>query len=96
VDTRLIDALNKSAACVGADPKLFDAIEPMTAARGLAYCARCTAVALCRTVLRPGRTGYDGVAAAAVYRNGRVVVSLARDSQTRALVSVLLERSHPQ
>ena len=94
MERRDLDELNRRAACRGAEPRLFDAVEPRAALVGLSFCAHCEVVALCKKVLRPGRTHYDGVAAAAVYRNGRIVASLARDSHTRQLVSTI-ERSHP-
>ena len=96
MDRAVIDRLNRDAPCAGADPVLFDQTEPRLAIYALAYCARCPVTSLCRTVVRPGRSWYDGIAAAAVYRNGRVVASLTRDRRTRELVSTLLpDRSHP-
>ena len=89
MDRRALDAFHAAAACVDADPALFDESDPTLAARALGYCSRCTAVAACRAIVKPGRSHYDGVAAAAVYRNGRVIVSLARDRHTRALVSTI-------
>lgn len=90
----MIDALNQSAECRDAPPNLFDATELHQAAQGLSYCATCIVTVLCRAVIRPGRTYYDGIAGGSVYRNGRVVASLTRDSQTRQLVSTMKPRSH--
>jgi hypothetical protein len=50
----------------------------LTAAEGLAYCARCQVIRLCNTVLAPSRTEYDGIAAAAVWRSGRRIGTLTR------------------
>ena len=70
------DALNRDASCGGADPRLFDATELLTASPGLAYCARCPVTRLCTIVLDPVFNQYDGIAGGAVYKNGRRVATL--------------------
>lgn len=69
-----------AAACVGADPALFDHTTYPEAQLALSYCATCRIVDLCMEVVRPGKSGFDGVAAAVVWRNGYRVRS---DNTTR-------------
>lgn len=61
------------AACVGADPKLFDAITADDTEDALSYCDRCTVIAQCETYVRPKQSYFDGVAAGKVWRNGAPV-----------------------
>lgn len=63
--------LHRNAACRNAEPYIFDATDMLTAAPGLAYCAQCPVIRLCEKVLKPGIVGYDGIAAASVWRAGR-------------------------
>ncbi len=61
------------AACVGADPHLFDAVKGMRALEALLYCDRCPVVTECDRIVAPRRSYYDGVAAGRVWNNGRIV-----------------------
>ena len=64
------------AACIGADPRLFDAMSGETAEDALSYCDRCPVVKECETVVRPKKSYFDGVAAGRIWSNG-VPVELA-------------------
>lgn len=68
------------AACVGADPGLFDDTTYPRALSGLGYCEVCPVIDLCMDTVRPSRSGFDGVAAGVVWRNGYRV---RRDNSTR-------------
>lgn len=64
-------------ACVGEDPRLFDAINETTgkveyamALRALSICSGCQIPDACNTAVRPQRSSFDGVAAGKVWRNG--------------------------
>jgi len=61
------------AACLRADPALFEATSGERAADALSYCERCTVVKECEELVRPRRSYFDGVAAGKVWRDGRVV-----------------------
>lgn len=90
MDSRAVAAFYRDAACRDTDPVLFDQTDVGgLSTYALAYCARCPVTTICRSIIRPSRTYYDGVAAAAVYRNGRVVASLARDPRIRQLVATI-------
>jgi hypothetical protein len=73
MDRWFIDLLLSKAACIGADPKLFDAFTGEKALDALSYCGRCTVVAECDRVVAPRRSYFDGVAADRVWNNGRIV-----------------------
>lgn len=66
--------LYNEAACLDADPQLFDATIPTTknAELALGYCKTCPVVAECLTVLKPDRSQYDGIAGNLVWRNGTI------------------------
>ena len=59
-----------AAACIGADPRLFDAIQGEAAEDALSYCDRCPVVKECETVVRPKKSYFDGVAAGRIWSNG--------------------------
>lgn len=61
------------AACLGADPRLFEAISGDRAADALSYCERCPVIPECEDVVKPRRSYFDGVAAGKVWRDGRVI-----------------------
>lgn len=69
-----------SAACEGADPRLFDHKTYPEALPALAYCAICSIHEWCIEVVRPQRSHFDGVAGRVVWRNGYRV---RRDNSTR-------------
>lgn len=61
------------AACLGADPTLFDATSGEKMFDALSYCERCPVIVECDTLVRPRRSHFDGVAAGKVWREGKVV-----------------------
>lgn len=61
------------AACIGADPRLFDAISGEAAEDALSYCDRCPVIRECETVVRPKKSFFDGVAAGRIWQNGAPV-----------------------
>jgi len=61
------------AACLGADPRLFEATSGDAVHDALSYCDRCPVIPQCDDLVRPRRSYFDGVAAAKVWRDGRVV-----------------------
>ena len=61
------------AACIGADPRLFDAVCGEAAEDALSYCDRCPVVRECETVVKPKKSFFDGVAAGRVWQNGAPV-----------------------
>lgn len=63
----------REAACLTADPRLFEANSGERAADALSYCERCPVVKECDELVRPRRSYFDGVAAGKVWRDGRVV-----------------------
>lgn len=65
--------LSHKAACLGADPRLFDAISGEAVLDALSYCERCPVIPECEDLVRPRRSYFDGVAAGKVWREGRVV-----------------------
>jgi hypothetical protein len=69
-----------AAACRGADPGLFDDTRYPDALMALSYCDRCTVIDLCMSIVRPSKSGFDGVAAGIVWRNGYKV---RKDNSTR-------------
>ena len=69
-----------TAACVGADPRLFDSTTFPGADLALHYCGHCPVVALCLDIVRPSKSHFDGVAGGIVWRNGYKVRS---DNSTR-------------
>jgi len=64
------------AACIGADPRLFDATSGELVEDALSYCDRCPVVKECEEVVRPKKSYFDGVAAGKVWKDG-VRVELA-------------------
>lgn len=58
------------AACIGADPRLFDATSGDLAEDALSYCDRCPVVPQCEDLVRPRRSYFDGVAAGKIWHNG--------------------------
>ena len=58
------------AACIGADPKLFDATTGETVEDALSYCDRCPVIRECETIVRPKKSYFDGVAAGKVWKDG--------------------------
>ncbi len=58
------------AACIGHDPKLFDATNYPQAYAALAVCGMCSIKVECLQVVRPGPSWFDGVAGGVVFRNG--------------------------
>jgi hypothetical protein len=61
-------------ACDGSDPRTFDTTDPVLAHDVITiYCDTCPIVAWCMDLVRPDRSYYDGVAAGALWRNGRPV-----------------------
>lgn len=68
------------AACSGADPGLFDDYTFPDALVALSYCSECSITELCMEIVRPSKSGFDGVAAGVVWRNGYRV---RRDNSTR-------------
>ena len=63
----------ENAACKGANPHLFDAIEGDTVDDALSYCDRCSVVRECEEYVKPRRSYFDGVCAGKVWANGREV-----------------------
>lgn len=59
-----------AAACVGADPALFDGYTYPQAHLALTYCERCPVRQQCMDMVRPSKSFFDGVAAGIVWRNG--------------------------
>jgi len=70
--------LARDAACSDANPWIFDQTEGPHIYEALDYCKRCPVTALCRQVVKPSTSYYDGVAAGTVWRNGRSIASLLR------------------
>jgi len=68
------------AACLGDNPKLFDATSYPQAFAGLAVCARCTVKVECLQTVRPGPSWFDGIAGGVVFRDGYQV---RRDNTSR-------------
>lgn len=60
----------EKAACVGADPTIFDVTFGDTVFDALSYCDRCDVSPLCEDWVQPRRSHYDGVAAGKVWRDG--------------------------
>lgn len=58
------------AACLGADPRLFDATGGDAAETALTYCDRCPVVTDCHELVRPHKSYFDGVAAGRIWHNG--------------------------
>jgi hypothetical protein len=69
-----------AAACSGADPGVFDDTSFPNALLALSYCDICPVTELCMQVVRPSKSGFDGVAGGIVWRNGYRV---RRDNSTR-------------
>lgn len=60
----------EDAACQGYDPRTFDVHRFPEAAEALAVCLLCHEQQACLKRVRPQRSGFDGVAGGAVWRNG--------------------------
>jgi len=58
------------AACLGADPSLFDATGGDRAQDALSYCDRCPVTRECEDLVRPRKSYYDGVAGGKIWREG--------------------------
>lgn len=58
------------AACVGADPALFDDCTFPQAQLALTFCERCPVTQQCIDMVRPSKSFFDGVAGGVVWRNG--------------------------
>ena len=65
--------LSASAACRGADPTVFDAVEGELVLLALSYCSRCLVRRQCNEFVKPQRSYYDGVVAGHLWRYGRKV-----------------------
>lgn len=61
------------AACIGADPRLFDATDGEEVEDALSYCDRCPVIKECETIVRPKKSFFDGVAAGRIWQNGQQV-----------------------
>lgn len=61
------------AVCVGADYRLFDAINGSLALDALSYCDRCPVTVECEKHVSPRRSYFDGVCAGKVWREGRII-----------------------
>lgn len=61
------------AACVGADPRLFDEHWFPKAYEALAYCAECPVRLQCIDYLEPAKNEFTGVCGGLVWRRGRRV-----------------------
>jgi hypothetical protein len=61
------------AACVGADPKLFDHNGGDQVWTALSYCERCSVTRACEDYVKPRKSWYDGVVAGKVWREGTLV-----------------------
>lgn len=61
------------AACVGADPKLFDHIGGERVWLALSYCERCPVIRACEDYVKPRRSLYSGVVAGKVWEAGTPV-----------------------
>lgn len=62
--------LMESAACKGADPRLFDATNGDAVDDALSYCDRCPVTRECEDYVKPRRSYFDGVCAGKVWSNG--------------------------
>jgi hypothetical protein len=63
----------EGAACIGADPNLFNATSGETAEDALSYCDRCDVRGGCDDLVKPRKSHYDGVAAGKVWKDGAPV-----------------------
>lgn len=79
------------AACAGEDPSVFDHKTFPEAGEGLRICGNCRVVVECMEWVRPGKSGFDGVAAGVVWRNGYKVRA---DNSTREDRLLLLRGEH--
>jgi WhiB family transcriptional regulator, redox-sensing transcriptional regulator len=61
------------AACLSADPRLFEATYGELVLDALSYCERCPVTRECEDLVKPRRSYFDGVAAGKVWRDGRVI-----------------------
>lgn len=66
------------APCRNANPKLFDAVTIQTAQEALDYCRGCNLWDDCSHYVKPSTSYYDGVAAGAVWENGKRIAQLIR------------------
>jgi len=64
------------APCRNADPKLFDAITIQTAQLALDYCRSCSLWDDCSAYVKPSTSYFDGVAAGAVWEDGKRIAQL--------------------
>lgn len=61
------------AACIGADPRLFDSIGGDPALDALSYCERCPVTRSCEDWVKPKKSHFDGVAGGRVWQEGKPV-----------------------
>lgn len=71
-------ALLAGAACLNANPRLFDITDPIRATFALRYCRLCPVKGLCLAVVNPEKSYYDGICGGIVWRNGREVARLTQ------------------
>lgn len=75
------------APCRDADPWLFDQYQLDLAQPGLAYCRGCPFWENCDELVKPRQSHYDGIAAGKVWRNGKVLARLDKNSPFRLVVA---------
>lgn len=63
----------EGAACIGVDPKLFNATTGDEAEDALSYCDRCPVTQACEDLIRPRKSYYDGIAAGRIWKDGAPV-----------------------
>lgn len=66
----------RAAPCHNMDPKIFDATTAEDGAAGLDVCRGCGLWSDCEKFIAPEESWYDGVAAGAVWKHGRIVAML--------------------
>ena len=88
-----MDSELSEAACRDHDPEHFDHNRFPQARYGLAICAGCAVHLLCIATVRPQKSGFDGVAGNAVWRNGYRV---RHDNSTREDRFILMRQQQEQ
>lgn len=68
-----VTVLMRDAACLEADPVIFDRTEGPSVWVALGYCAECPVTRECEDVVRPKRSFFDGVAGGKAWKNGQRV-----------------------
>ena len=66
-------ALYAQAACLNADPVLFDAVTHESAHEALQMCRRCPVKTECLMVVAPARNHFDGVVGGLIWFNGKKI-----------------------